>query len=105
MLSPSCLFKSETISFIRSFPEVCKTRKFEDVLFLFMQKMTEKWRKVVSSPSLRKATTQSLKTRGIAVFAIAAHVYNDLILNRIRPEVEKIHRKNQNGFRSGLGFH
>ena len=37
--------------------------------------------------------------RGITLTPIAAKIYNLLLLNRIRPELEKILRKNQNGFR------
>ena len=36
---------------------------------------------------------------GITVIAIAARIYNSLLLNRIWPEIEEIIRKNQNGFR------
>ena len=39
--------------------------------------------------------------RGISLLPIAAKIYNKLILNRIRPHVDPILRKNQNGFRSG----
>ena len=37
--------------------------------------------------------------RGISLSQTAAKVYNRLLLNRIRPEVEKILRPNQSGFR------
>ena len=37
--------------------------------------------------------------RGISLTQSAAKVYNRLLLNRIRPELEKILRPNQNGFR------
>ena len=37
--------------------------------------------------------------RGISLTQVAAKVYNRLILNRIRPEIDKILRFNQNGFR------
>ena len=39
--------------------------------------------------------------RGISLLPIAAKIYNKLLLNRIRSEVEPILRKNQNGFRPG----
>ena len=39
--------------------------------------------------------------RGISLLPIAAKIYNKLLLNRIRPEVEPILRKNQNEFRPG----
>ena len=38
---------------------------------------------------------------GILLLPIAARIYNKLLLNRIRPHVDPILRKNQNGFRSG----
>ena len=37
--------------------------------------------------------------RGITLTSIAAKIYNALQLNRIEPEIEKILRKNPNGFR------
>ena len=37
--------------------------------------------------------------RGITLTSIAAKIYNALLHNRIEPKIEKIHRKNQNGFR------
>jgi exonuclease III len=37
--------------------------------------------------------------RGITLTAIAAKIYNLLLLNRIRPKIDPILRKNQNGFR------
>ena len=38
---------------------------------------------------------------GISLLPIAAKIYNKLLLNRIRAEVDPILRKNQNGFRPG----
>ena len=37
--------------------------------------------------------------RGITLTAISAKIYNLLLLNRIRPKVDPILRRNQNGFR------
>ena len=37
--------------------------------------------------------------RGITLMPIAAKIYNQLLLNRIRPQLESILRRNQNGFR------
>ena len=37
--------------------------------------------------------------RGISLTPIAAKIYNKLLLNRIRPHIEPMLRKNQNGFR------
>ena len=39
--------------------------------------------------------------RGISLLPIAAKIYNKLILNRLRPNIEPIFCKNQNGFRPG----
>ena len=39
--------------------------------------------------------------RGISLLSIAAKVYNKILLNRIRDEVDPILRKNQAGFRPG----
>ena len=36
--------------------------------------------------------------RGITLTSIAAKIYNTLLRNRIEPKIEKILRKNQNGF-------
>ena len=41
--------------------------------------------------------------RGISLIPIAAKIYNRLLLNRIQPEIEKVLRPNQNGFRKGRG--
>ena len=37
--------------------------------------------------------------RGISLSSITAKIYNSLLRNRIEPKIEKILRKNQNGFR------
>ena len=48
----------------------------------------------------KKGNLQITKNyRGITLTAIAAKVYNALLLHHIRHEVEKILGKNQNGFR------
>ncbi len=39
--------------------------------------------------------------RGISLMSIAAKVYNKILLNRIRPHVDPLLRKNQAGFRPG----
>ena len=45
--------------------------------------------------------TLPINYRGIFLLSIAAKIYNKLILNRLRPALEPILRKNQNGFRPG----
>ena len=37
--------------------------------------------------------------RGITLSGIATKIYNSMLLNRIQPEVDKVLRKNQTGFR------
>ena len=53
--------------------------------------------------SLSKKGDLSLMTnyRGISLLSIGAKVYNKILLNRIRDEVDPILRKNQAGFRPG----
>ena len=38
--------------------------------------------------------------RGITLTSIAAKIYNSMLLNRIRPHIDPVLRKNQNGFRT-----
>ena len=45
--------------------------------------------------------TKCTNYRGISLTQIASKIYNRLILNRIRPAIDKIIRPNQNGFRPG----
>ena len=56
--------------------------------------------KVCILPSPKKGDlSQTNNYRGISLTPIAANVYNGMLLNRIQPEMEKLLRKNQNGFR------
>ena len=51
-------------------------------------------------PLLKKGNLSLTKNyRGITLISIAAKIFNLMILNRIRPEIDPILRKNQNGFR------
>ena len=73
--------------------KVRKTGKFDDILLgycnaVYKQNTTEKG-------DLRITKNY----RGITLTAISAKIYNVLLLNGIRPEIEKILRKNQNSFR------
>ena len=45
----------------------------------------------------RRSVTKNY--RGITLTPIAATIYNLMLLNRIRTEIDPILRKNQNGFR------
>ena len=38
--------------------------------------------------------------RGITLTAVAAKIYNKMLLNRLRPHIAPLLRKNQNGFRT-----
>ena len=42
------------------------------------------------SHPIRKTTSESLRTKVITLTAIAAKVYNVLLLNLFQPEIEKI---------------
>ena len=51
-------------------------------------------------PFHKKIDLRLAKTcRGITRISIAAKIYNALLCNCIKPKIEKILRKNQNGFR------
>ena len=39
--------------------------------------------------------------RGITLSAVAAKIYNRMLLNRIKPHIDAKLRRNQNGFRTG----
>ena len=63
---------------------------------------TSHWLKSNIIPVPKKGDlTLATNYRGISLLPIAAKIYNKLLLNRIRPLVDPILRKNQNGFRSG----
>ena len=60
------------------------------------------WRKSCIIPIPKKGDLgQPSNYRGISLTSTAAKIFNKMILLRIRPEVEKVLRKNQNGFRPG----
>ena len=63
---------------------------------------TKHWLKSSLIPVPKKGDlTLATNYRGISLLPIAAKIYNKLLLNRIRPHIDPILRKNQNGFRSG----
>ena len=86
-------------------PEVCKTRKFDDLHLRFCNAVykhytIEEWTKGCIFPFSKKGDIGITKNyRGIILTSLAAKVYNPLLLNRIKTEIEKIFMKNQNGFR------
>jgi len=60
------------------------------------------WRKSCIIPIPKKGDLgQPSNYRGISLTSTAAKIFNKMILLRIRPEIEKVLRKNQNGFRPG----
>ena len=85
-------------------PEVWKITKFGDILLLLLCKtvLIEQGSEMNKRPhpSLleKSANSESLRFKGRKLTTIAAKVYNRLLLNRIRPEVKKVLRQNQNGF-------
>ena len=61
----------------------------------------DRWTEGCILPFRKKGDLSIAKNyRGITLTAVLAKIYNLLLLNRIRPEVDLILRKNQNGFRS-----
>ena len=86
-------------------PEVWKTKSFNDILLkscnsLYNQSSIQIWTEGCILPFPKKGDL-SLATnyRGITLTPIAAKIYNSMLLNRIQPEVERVLRRNQNGFR------
>ena len=84
-------------------PEVWKTRIFDDILLWFFnavykQKRTEGWSKgsILFSKKIVLRITKNY--RGLTLTSIAVKAHNALVLNFIKPEIEKILRKNRNGF-------
>ena len=86
-------------------PEVWKTRQFDDILLLhcnavYNQNPIDRWTKGCILPFLKKGDLGLAKNyRGITLTSIAAKIYNALQQNCIVPQIDKILRKNQNGFR------
>ena len=85
-------------------PEVWKTRKFNDILLrhcnaVYNQNTIDGWTKGCSLPFTEKDDLRLAKNYwGITLTSIAAKIYNALLRNHKEPKIEKILRKNQNGF-------
>ena len=85
-------------------PEVWKTRKFDEILprhcnAIHNQNTIDRWTKGCILPFPKKDDLGLAKNyRGITLTSIAANIYHALLCNRIEPKIEKILRKNQNGF-------
>ena len=86
-------------------PEVWKTRQFDDILLrqcnaIYKQNRIDRWMKRCILPFPKKGDLGLTKNyQGITLTFIAAKIYNALLRNRIEPKIDKILRKNQNGFR------
>lgn len=86
-------------------PEVWKTGHFSHELLTFTnavynQERINRWNEGCILPFPKKGDLSvATNYRGITLTSSAAKIYNHLLLNRIRPELEKVLRKNQNGFR------
>ena len=67
---------------------------------LYNQNTIDRWTKGRIFLFPKKGDLRIAKNyRGITLTSIAAKIYNALLRNRIEPKIEKILRKNQNGFR------
>ena len=88
-------------------PEVWKTGKFNDLLLYYYNEVykgnvIQSWTEGCILPFPKKGDIGKTSNYiGITLTSIAAKIYNALLLNRIQPEMEKILRRNQNGFRKG----
>ena len=86
-------------------PEVWKTRQFDDILLrlcnaVYNQNPIDTWTKGCILPFPKKGDLGLAKNyRVITLTSIAAKIYNALLRNHIVPQIDKILRKNQNGFR------
>ena len=85
--------------------EVWKLHEFQEFLLdlcnkVYWQEPIERWTQGCLLPFPKKGDLSVTKNyRGFTLTPIAAKIYNLMLLNRIRPEIDPIHRKNQNGFR------
>ena len=85
--------------------EVWKLTQFQNILLnfcnsVYSQNQIKRWTEGCLLPFPKKEDiSQAKNDRGITLTSIAAKIYNLMLLNRIRPEIDPILRKNQNGFR------
>ena len=86
--------------------EVWKLDEFQHILLelcngVYKQDPIDRWTEGCLLPFPKKGDLEMTKNyRGITLTAIASKIYNLMLLNRIRPEIDPILRKNQNGFRT-----
>ena len=85
--------------------EVWLTGDFDDELLMFCDKVynqepIDRWREGCILPFPKKGDLGVASNyKGITLTSIATKIYNLLSLNRVRPALENLLRKNQNGFR------
>ena len=88
-------------------PEVWKLCDFDDIMIGYANRLLEgekpdQWSENNLLPIPKDGDLSDTNNyRGIALSAVAAKIANKLILNRIRPLIDKHLRTNQNGFRPG----
>ena len=86
-------------------PEVWKTRQFDDILLrhsnaVYNQNPVDRWMKGCILPFSKKGDLGLAKNyRGITLISIAAKIYNVPLRNRMKPKIDSILWKNQNGVR------
>ena len=92
-------------------PVVWKTREFDDILLrlcnaVYNQNTIDRWTKGCIPRFPKKSDLGLAKNyRAINLTSKVAKIYNALLRNRIEPKIEKILRKNQNGFRGNPWRH
>ena len=85
--------------------EIWKLSEFNTILLkscndVYHQNPIDRWTEGCLLPFPKKGDLGYTKNyRGITLTSIAAKIYNLMLLKRIRPEIEQVLRKNQNGFR------
>ncbi len=89
-------------------PEVIKRVDLDDIILEFCNKalvdgdIPDQWKHLNIVPVPKKGNLTKVDNyRGIALTSIVSKTLNRMILNRIKPALERILRINQNGFREG----
>ena len=86
--------------------EVWKLEDFHHILLdlcngVYKQESIDQWTEGCLLPFPKKGDLGLTKNyRGITLTAIAAKIYNLMLLNRLRPKIDPLLRRNQNGFRT-----
>ena len=83
-------------------PEVWKTKEFNDILLrhcnvLYNQDTIDRWTKGCILPFPKKGDLGIAKNYQ-SIILTSAKIYNTLLRNRIELKIDKILKKNQNGF-------